>query len=857
MSNQLTTDSPEEGGPPPPARVRTPSPHHRVMALAAAMLAPIALLVALMPDPTSAFGGERLWLLPGLIAGFALSERLVFHIEARSEAVSYSPSDLPLALGVLMVSPMALVAARVVGAGIGLLAWRRTPTYKLLFNLTTFALETLVAVSLFRLAFGDELTPSPLAWFVLVLSLLAALVTGGVLIAAAISFFEGGMGARIRRELTHSHIFYLPGAVVGASAAIPILIEPWLGLVFVLPGPLVWLVLRSHGALMHQYRDLTQVHDFSRQVGRSAEPHEIATTAVEEIASHLRAETVALVTWGRDGSVVEACHGERDVLRALPHADDSSWPGGSGAGTAVLVDARSDGAPLAAMLAGARVSQALVVSIADDRGLLGRLVVADRHGAIDRFSDDDRSRLEAICQQLAVALRKGQFHMQIQHEATHDRLTGLPNRSYFEAWADQMLASDRTGPHSVLMIDLDHFKEVNDTLGHHVGDQLLIAVSQRLEEAIHAGDVAARFGGDEFAVVAPGTGEHEAAMLATRISEALERPFQLGEAVVAVAGSIGIAVGPAHGPDCDTLLRKADLAMYEAKRSHSRYVGYRDDVEGGDSVRLALLGDLRDALAADQIDVYFQPKLDLRTQHVGAVEALARWEHAERGLIDPTTFIPLAEQAGLIQQLTGTVLDRSLAAVAHWTAQGRQMTVSVNISAQSLLNEELPRQVERCLSNNGVAPEKLILEITESTMMGDARRTLRILEQLDAIGVRMSVDDFGTGFSSLVNLRHLPIAEIKIDRSFVREMLTARNDEVIVRSIVDLGHNLGLQVVAEGVESADVEQRLRAMGCDLAQGFGIAKPLPLAKLDRWLELGLPRAHHAERADDWDLLLEAR
>ncbi len=857
MSNQRTTETAETSVEPAAPRATGFSPHHRVMVLAASMLVPIAILLLVIPGPADAFGSERLWLVPALVVGFALSERLVFHIEARAEAVSYSPSDLPLALGVLMVSPVVLVASRIVGAGIGLLAWRRPPPFKLLFNLTTFSLETLIVVALFRGVFTDEVTPSPLAWFVLMVSVLAALVIGGVLIAVAISFFEGGMAARVRRELTQSHIFYLPGAVVGASAVVPILIEPWLGVVFLLPGPLVWLVLRSHGTLMHQYRDLTQVHDFSRQVGRSAEPHEIASTAVDEIASHLRAQTVALITWGRDGSVVEACHGERDVLRSLPAANDDAWPAALRSGGPLLVDTRNDTTTLAALLAEAGVSQALVVSIADDRGLLGRLVVADRHGAVDHFSEDDRSRLEAICQQLAVALRKGQFHMQIQHEATHDRLTGLPNRSYFEAWTDQMLASDHDTAHAVLMIDLDHFKEVNDTLGHHVGDQLLIAVTQRMEESIHAGDVAARFGGDEFAVVAPGAGEYEASLLAARISDALERPFQLGEAVVAVAGSIGIAVGPEHGHDCDTLLRRADLAMYEAKRRHERFVVYRDDVEGNDSVRLALLGDLRDALAADDIDVHFQAKLNLRTQHVGAVEALARWEHIERGVIGPNTFIPLAEQAGLIEQLTGKVLDRSLAAVAHWARQGRQMTVAVNISAQSLLNEELPRLVERSLAKNGVAPEKLTLEITESTMMGDARRTLRILQQLDDIGVKMSVDDFGTGFSSMVNLRHLPISEIKIDRSFVREMLIARNDEVIVRSIVDLGHNLGLEVVAEGVETAQVEQRLRAMGCDLAQGYGIARPLPLPKFDRWLELGLPRAHHTAHPDEWEILLEAR
>ncbi|MGI9622861.1 MAG: putative bifunctional diguanylate cyclase/phosphodiesterase [Acidimicrobiales bacterium] len=772
----------------------------------------------------------------GLVAAFALSERLVFHVEARNQAVSYTPTDLTLAIGMLFVSPVSLVVARTIGAAIGILVWRRATVLKLIFNLASFALETIVAIGLFRWFFGTSPEASPWVWLGMVGVLFIALVTGGVLVAVAISCFEGGLSRRVRKELANAPVFHLPGAVIASSISIPMLIEPWLGIISLSPAPVVWSVVRTHGALLHRYTDLTSVHEFSREVGNEAEPTDIAAKAVSQIAENLRAANVSLRMWDSAGIPVDVHHGRPLPSKVLPRdATDERWSSVmESRGPVSLADSElADDPGIGKQLASAELDGVLLAPLADDRGTLGVIVIRGRQGATADFDEDDANRLAAMLQQLAVAIRKGQFHAQIQHQATHDRLTGLPNRAYFEAWIDQVLGS--TGQSAVLLIDLDRFKEINDTFGHHAGDEVLTAVSERIERCCSEADLAARFGGDEFAVFLPGADQDRALATADALSRALEAPFDLGAATVAIASSVGVVVSPDHGHDGATLIRRADIAMYDAKRRHVRSSLFRDDLEESDSVRLGLLADLRSALEDSALDVHYQPKIESESGKVVAAEALVRWNHAERGPISPEVFVGLAEQAGLIEALTIQVLDKALSAAAEWERRGWAISVAVNISAQSLLDEQLETLVASALERTGVDPALLTLEITESTMMGDPARTHRIMRGLNDLGLRLSVDDFGTGFSSLVNLRHLPVSELKIDKSFVSEMMMESNDEVIVKSTIDLGHNLGLEVVAEGVETESIQTRLGELGCDLLQGYGISKPLPLPEFVHWVE----------------------
>ncbi len=818
------------------------SPQSRSWLLSISAAGSAVLLLAGLPGSlvghTGALFDHGIWIVAVVFVGFIISEPLVFHVEARNEAVSFSPSDIPLALGLLTLSPLVLVLVRVVAATIALIRWRRPPPFKLALNLAAFTVETVVAVVVFRAvidwtAIDVGAGVGPILWVDLMAALLIGLIAGGVTIATAIAFFEGSFLERVRKEFSHSYLFYLPGAVLGASTTIPYLVEPWLVLVFVLPAPLVWLVLRSHGSLMHRFVDLSQIHAFSSQVGRSTHLTDIADTAVREISGHLRAATVALVVYDEAGRMVEAGVGNRDLLDVLPAGpDDGLWHSDLRTGDLFAVDGAMDDR-LARSLCEAGFANAVVAPLADEEEPIGLLVVADRQGAVKHFDGHDLERLRPLSQQLTVAVRKGQLHVQIQHKALHDRLTGLPNRAYFDAWVGQHLGASGQ-PAALMMIDLDRFKEVNDTLGHHAGDQLLIEVTARLRAALGDAEIAARFGGDEFAVFIPHDREAEVVALAESISDALEEPIALNDTTVAIAGSIGIAVAPQHGADSDSLLRRADMAMYEAKRCHERFALFRPEFEGSDSARLALLGDLREALHEGSLAVYFQPQMDLRSRVVHSVEALARWRHPVHGEIAPDVFVQVAEQAGLIARMTQRVLDEALDAVRHWLDRGQEIGVAVNVSAQSLVNEDLPRVIDVALRQAGVPPQLLTLEITEGAMIGDSSRTKSVLEQLDRLGVKISVDDFGTGYSSMVNLRHLPISELKIDRSFVSEMLVGANDRVIVNSAIDLGHNLGMQVVAEGVESDEVEAELRALGCDLVQGYGICRPLPLEELDAFL-----------------------
>jgi diguanylate cyclase (GGDEF)-like protein len=420
-----------------------------------------------------------------------------------------------------------------------------------------------------------------------------------------------------------------------------------------------------------------------------------------------------------------------------------------------------------------------------------------------------------------------------EYQATHDGLTHLPNRILFRDRLEQALqASNRSGLSvAVMLMDLDRFKEINDALGHQTGDLLLTEIAQRLNKTLRGVDTVGRLGGDEFAVVVPEVKDAtEATRVAERILTVFEAPFVLHGMHLHVDGSLGVAMYPEQGHSADVLIQRADVAMYIAKTTHSGFAFYDPSHDSHSPARLAMVDELRRAIAEDGLVVHYQPKVDLSDRRLLGLEALVRWEHPRQGLIPPMEFIDLAEQSGLIGPLTMRVLDLALEACSRWRREGRDIEVAVNLSLQSLLNVELPNEVGELLQKWEVPPGALTLEITESCMMADAARTMLSLNRLNEMGVQLSIDDFGTGYSSLQYLRRLPVGEIKIDRSFVMDMLEDDGNAVIAESTIELGRNLGLKVVAEGVASQAIFDRLVAMGCDVAQGFHIAKPLPESAL---------------------------
>ena len=423
-----------------------------------------------------------------------------------------------------------------------------------------------------------------------------------------------------------------------------------------------------------------------------------------------------------------------------------------------------------------------------------------------------------------------------RQQALHDALTGLPNRTLLRQRSDAALDGADAGTVGLMLIDLDRFKEINDTLGHAYGDVVLQAVADRLRATVRGSDTVARLGGDEFAILLPSVVDEESArQLAVRALAAMEAPIEVDGVSLDVDASIGIALSGAHGDDVESLLQNADIAMYSAKDRGLGVCVYDASLNDHSPERLGLLGQLRRAIDNGELVLHFQPKIALPGARVCGVEALVRWVHPQRGLILPGEFIPLAERTPLIRPLTRYVVDAALEQCARWRDAGRVLGVAVNVSARNLLDEHFVEEVEELLAYWQLPASCLELEVTESAIMADPDRARRILTQLAECGVTLSIDDFGAGYTSLAQLKDLPVHQLKIDRSFVAPMAADPSNALIVRSVVELGHNLGLTTVAEGVEDEATRDRLESMGCDVAQGYHICRPMAAEQLEQWFD----------------------
>jgi diguanylate cyclase (GGDEF)-like protein len=420
-----------------------------------------------------------------------------------------------------------------------------------------------------------------------------------------------------------------------------------------------------------------------------------------------------------------------------------------------------------------------------------------------------------------------------EHAARHDPLTGLPNRTAFRETVEDTLRADAQSS-CLLLVDLDRFKEVNDTLGHRYGDLLLQQVAVRFREQLGAGDQIARLGGDEFAIFSHGRDRESSLALAKSIATALRSAFELEHIEVDAQASVGIALYPEDGTDVETLVQKADVAMYRAKGGHVDFALYDERHDHNSPARLALTAALRTAVETEGLIVWYQPVLDLNNGDVLSVEALVRWQHPELGLLTPASFLEIAELTNLIKPLTQRVLDISLAQVATWRDQDIDVVVAVNVSTRVLVDENFPTLVIDSLRNAGVPASRLKLEITESTLIADPVTARAVLRELDRLGIEISIDDFGTGYSSLAYLADLPVSEIKIDQSFVSRMAAGSSETIIVSSTIDLAHHLGLRAIAEGVEDGTLLPELKELGCDGVQGYEISRPLAADDATQWL-----------------------
>ncbi|MBE9557750.1 MAG: EAL domain-containing protein, partial [Proteobacteria bacterium] len=453
----------------------------------------------------------------------------------------------------------------------------------------------------------------------------------------------------------------------------------------------------------------------------------------------------------------------------------------------------------------------------------------------------DSMSVEGAIHYVVIARDVTERHTQqklMEYLALHDNLTGLPNRTLLmDRLEHAIIASRRDGkPLALLLLDLDRFKEINDTLGHAVGDSLLTEVGKILSEPLRESDTVARLGGDEFAILLPSvSGLAQARDIAERVAGVLARPFPVEGITVEIGVSIGVALFPEHGADASELMRGADVAMYVAKRDHSTVSVYDVDKDHHSVRNLSMSGELRQAMDADELALFYQPQIDVATGRLTGAEALLRWDHPRHGMVSPDEFVSLAEQTGLIRPLTRWVIGKALKQLSLWQESGLDIGLSINLSPRNLHEDGLADSIGELMEKRGLRPELITLEITEDAIMTDPERALAAIRHLKECGVRLAIDDFGTGYSSLAYLKALPVDELKIDKSFVMQMADDTNDEVIVRSTIELAHNLGLSVVAEGVESELHLQTLRGLGCDVGQGFHIGRPLRIEEFHQWME----------------------
>lgn len=784
------------------------------------------------------------WWAIALIA--IASELMVFNIEFRREVYTFTFSEVPLVLGLLLAPPAHLIVGRLVGEVLFLVIRERQSIRKLTLNLAVFYGECIVLLGVHQLLGQGRDSQRPLVWGAAMLSVFAADMLGFIVVAKAVKWHGGPL--RLRSILAIGAVTAPVNTSLALVAVILLDVQPWAALLLIGVAAFVLLSYRSYTALRQRYDSLSLLYDFTRMVSGAQEPDVVLESILGQAKDLLRAERAEIwLADDRGGYIGLTVDDDGRTTRVLPlrtGASIAAWFHGCPETTVITADATD--AVQRAMADELDANECLVAPITEAGVVVGLISVVNRLGAMNEFRAQEGPVFATLANHASVALENGRLiarlheqSRQHEHESLHDGLTGLPNRMMFGERLNQMIdeISAGTGSVGVAIMDLDGFKEINDTLGHQYGDLTLIDVARRIERVIRPSMMVARLGGDEFALLVPGISKRaEVETVARRIRRELAVPFHIDGVRIKTGISIGIAIAPIDGSDAAAVLQRADVAMYGAKAGLGDGVNFYDATSDTNTPRrFTLVNDLHSAVANGELSLVYQPKVRVQDGVMVGVESLARWTHPKFGSIGPDEFIPLAERSGVIVQITEFVLETALRQTSNWHRQGRSWGVSVNLSMRNLLDTDLVSSVERLLHLTEVEPASLTLEITETNIMADTSRTIDVLQRLSDLGVRLSIDDFGTGYSSLSYLQRLPVDEIKIDKLFVLAMANDAGAASIVRSILDLGRNMGLCCVAEGIEDRATWNRLRAMGCDQAQGFYLAHPMVASDLVEWTD----------------------
>jgi diguanylate cyclase (GGDEF)-like protein len=842
----------DEGQAGPKGRVNRPT--HRVLFLSGAMaIAAGVVSWAVLTDPPSPPQGIHVpWYV--LTVLFAATEAWVFHIQVGREAKSISISEIPLVIGLFYATPSDLLLARLVGPALVVLVYRRQTALKAIFNISLFFADTAVALGVFDVLGGGQVGDNARTWAAAVVAATTGIITDLSLLSLIVRWYTG----RNKGVFLGS----LPAVAMSAATAtigLVAVLTLRMGLLATVPllvaGGVLMAFFRAYSALADRHTSLERLFRFSHELNAAPATTDVLPAVLSQARQLLRSEVSEVlrlsggdddprpILWRYDGGDVTT-DSSPDALAALALA----LPLGTGREARLLTHGDDSAREF---LRSRHAREAVVAPLVVEGEIAGVLAVYDRQGEVRGFEDSDVTLLQTVANHASVALYNETLIGRLRHEAMHDTLTGLPNRAALMSIAEAAVARAADGKIrlAMMIIDLNGFKSVNDTLGHSVGDQLICEVARRFSEVAGPGVSVARLGGDEFAVLVE-PADDDGMSVAARLTESLLEPLVVDQDRLHLSGSIGIALAPDHATTVGDLLKRADIAMYVAKNGPDPVAVYRPDVDGHDPAVLSLMGELREAIATGEVSIEVEPVVDLLTGELASAEALLRWHHPIRGTLSPGTFLPLAERNGMIIPLTARVLDLAVGACAQWQSVGMDVGISVNISARSLMDQELSKTVADTLRRHQLPAHLLTLEITESIVIEDAGRALTLLEELRTLGVRLSLDDFGTGYSSLTYLSSLPIQQVKIDQSFVSDILISARHAAIVTSMIELAHHLGLQIIAEGIEDPAVRDRLRRLGCDFGQGFLYSRSMHPDLLPEWgLRYAPVRAHGLRRTVD--------
>ncbi len=814
--------------------------------------------VLLVWGPIAGLGPVRSLIAQPLVAAlltiaFAATTLWPVSVHYRGQTYLLVLSEVPVLLGLVTAAPAVLVICYVLGQAFALGAIRRQSPLKLAFNLASGAMSCVLALLVYRTLLGPFIASGgprvavlPIGWAAGALALSAAFVYGHLAVTVVVHL----TGRAPQRK--YGFEFTTVALVLVSSIALALVVldaawwDTWAMLPLVTVFALIVFAYRGYLRLTNRFGSLQQLYDFSKSVsGPYLETAGTAWTILEQVQSVMRsnrAELIIVDEWpavrhialnGGVRSTVERTivDGSSVIARAVTNQQTSLLLGTAGNHKRELnVD------PLLGEFRGA-----IVVPLASGERNFGALIALDRDEGFDPFDDDDLRLFEALAAHASTTMERAQLVEELRleaeskwHQATHDLLTGLPNRTLFLDRAADALTD--TGRAAVALLDLDRFKEVNDTLGHDTGDRLLCEVAECLVRASSGRATVARLGGDEFALVVPDIiGPEEALGIVRDLLAAISKPMNIDGITLAVTATTGIALAPEHGDNVATLLQRADIAMYHAKDKRSGIELYLPEHDQSMQRKLLLGGHLAEALSSgQQLSVMYQPIAGLISGEVVRVEALARWFHPVHGQVPADEFIQIAEQMGLIGQITDFVLTEACSQAAQWRRDGLGIGLAINISGRDLSDRNLVRNITSHLGANELPASSLTLEITETEVMADISEASDVLGQLADLGVRIAVDDYGTGYSSLAYLHRLPANELKLDRSFVANVAADQSNSIIVRSSIAMAHSLGLTVVAEGAEDEVTCAILADAGCDAVQGYYFSPPLGRDDLLRWL-----------------------